>query len=343
MDMYNEIIEQAKVISSIKEKNIKTLAGIIEGIKETNISQVVIAARGTSDHCAIYAKYLIEMLIGIPVSLSAPSVNTVYGAELKYKDALVIAISQSGMAEDALAVINNANKCGCITVAITNKADSPLATQAKFSLDCAAGLEKSVAATKTFTSSMYLCALLVAEWSKNEELTVALEKVGEGLCAEIEKANSIMEFAKQFTFMNECIVVARGLLYPIALEASLKMMETTYTSARGFALSDFQHGPLALIQDNTPVIVYCSDDATQQNVLETVERYKELGAYILMITDDEKNIANADKYIMTEKTSMYTQPLHQAVIAQLFACGLAKAKRRNPDAPRSIKKITVTK
>lgn len=343
MDMYDEIMEQPRVLAGIEAKNAKTLEALVGEIKAQDIKQVVIAARGTSDHCGIYAKYLIEMLLHIPVSLSAPSVNTLYGAELCYRDALVIAISQSGMAEDALAVIKNANKSNCITVAVTNKEDSPLATEAKYNLDCAAGLEKSVAATKTFTASMYLCALLTAKWSGDAELKQALDALPGIMQKEMDKAESIMGLAREYTFMSDCIVLARGLMYPIALEASLKMMETTYTNARGFAVSDFQHGPLALIQDNTPVFLYCASDESKDNVLSAVARYKELGAYILMVTDDRENAKDADKCILAEKSSKYTQPIQQAGIAQLFACGLAQAKRRNPDAPRSIKKITITK
>ncbi len=343
MDMYHEILEQPRVLAGIGQKNAETLKRLVEEIKEKRITQVVIAARGTSDHCGIYAKYLIEMLLALPVSLSAPSVNTLYGAEISYRDALVIAISQSGMAEDALAVVKNANRSGCTTVAVTNKEDSPLAMEATYNLDCAAGLEKSVAATKTFTASMYLCALLVGEWSGNAELKDALLQVSGGMEKEMAKAEAVMALARQYTFMSDCIVLARGLLYPVALEASLKMMETTYTNARGFAISDFQHGPLALIQDNTPVFVYCASDESKENVLAAVKRYKELGAYILMVTDDAENAKDADQWILTEKTSKFTQPIHQAGIAQLFACGLAQAKRRNPDAPRSIKKITITK
>lgn len=341
--MYEEILEQPRVLAGIREKNKGTLEKLLEEIKKADIRQVVIAARGTSDHCAIYAKYLIEMLLKLPVSLSAPSVNTLYGSQIVYRDALVIGISQSGMAEDVLSVLKDANKSGMITVAVTNNAQSPMAAEARFNLDCAAGLEKSVAATKTFTAQMYCLATLIAMWSGNKELAEALEVLPQGIEKEVAKAPEVMALAKEYTFMQSCIVLGRGLQYPIALEASLKMMETTYTNARGFAVSDFQHGPLALISDNLPVFIYCASDEAKADVLSAAKRYAELGAYILMVTDDPENAQDADKCLLVEKSSKYTAPFHMVVTAQMFACGLAEAKRCSPDAPRHIQKVTITK
>lgn len=341
--MYDEILEQPKVLAGIRAKNAETLSALMADIRRSDIRQVIIAARGTSDHCAIYAKYLIEMLLKLPVSLSAPSVNTLYGCDIIYQNALVIGISQSGMAQDVLSVVKDANKSGMITIAVTNNVQSPMAAEAKYNLDCAAGPEKSVAATKTFTAQMYCLATLIAMWSGNKELTDALGVLPEGIGREVKKADAVMALAKEYTFMSDCIVLGRGLQYPIALEASLKMMETTYTNARGFAVSDFQHGPLALISDNLPVFVYCASDEAKEDVLAATKRYAQLGAYVLMVTDDKQNAKDAEKCLLVEKSSKYTAPFHMVVTAQMFACGLADAKRCTPDAPRHIQKVTITK
>ncbi|MEI6101249.1 MAG: SIS domain-containing protein [Eubacteriales bacterium] len=341
--MFNEIMEQPGVLLGIEEKNKDVLTELVAAIKQADIRQVVIAARGTSDHCGIYIKYLAEILLGMPVMLAAPSVNTLYNAKVLYRDAVVIAISQSGMAQDALAVLEDANECNSITVAVTNNPQSPVAKTARFHLDCVAGPEKSVAATKTFTAEMYCLALLVARWGANEELLHALRELPQGIERELAHAQEIMHSARSFTFMQQCFVLGRGLLYPIVLEASLKMMETSYTNARGFAISDFQHGPLALVTDNTPIFVYCVSDETREDVLKAAGQYADLGAYVILVTDDQRNTDNAEKVFMVEKSNKYTAPFHFVVFAQLFACGLADAKRRTPDAPRNIKKITITK
>lgn len=341
--MFNEILEQPRVLAGIEETNKKAMDELVASIKKSDIKQVVIAARGTSDHCGIYIKYLAEIILGMPVMLAAPSVNTLYGAEVVYRDALVIAISQSGMAQDALAVLEDANNSGAITVAVTNNPESPIARHAQFSLNCNAGPEKSVAATKTFTAEMFCLALMVAKWGENEELLKALRHLPQGIQKEMDRANERMNSAKEFTFMQQCIVLGRGLLYPIVLEASLKLMETSYTNARGFAISDFQHGPLALVGDNTPLFVYCASDETKEDVLQATRQYVQLGAYVIMVTDDILNGECAQKVFLVEKSSKYTAPFHFVVFAQLFACGLADAKRRTPDAPRNIQKITITK
>lgn len=341
--MLDEIMQQPEVLAGIEYKNQKTLEELVAEILKTDIKHVVIAARGTSDHCGIYIKYLAEILLGVPVMLAAPSVNTLYGARVLYRDAVVIAISQSGMAEDALAVLRDAQSCNAITVAVTNDPASPIAKTAKYSLDCAAGLEKSVAATKTFTAEMFCLALMVAKWAGNSELLQALRELPRGIAAEVGHAAEVMNSAREFTFMRDCIVLGRGLLYPIALEASLKMMETSYTNARGFAISDFQHGPLALVADNLPLFVYCASDETKEDVMHAAGQYAGMGAYVIMVTDDAGNAGNADKVYLVEKTSKYTAPFHFVVFAQLFACGLADVKKSKPDAPRNIKKITITK
>lgn len=341
--MLDEIMQQPDVLAGIEKKNDAVISALIGRIKAGDVQQIVIAARGTSDHCGIYIKYLAEILLGIPTGLAAPSVNTLYGAGVSYRNALVIAISQSGMAQDALAVLADAKACGAVTVAVTNDPASPVAKEAAYSLDCAAGVEKSVAATKTFTAQMFCLALLVARWSENKDLLRALRALPEGLAREVARASEVLDAAKEFTFMQQCIVLGRGLLYPVALEAALKMMETTYTNARGFAVSDFQHGPLALVSDNTPLFVYCASDETKKDVLRAAGQYAKLGAYVILVTDDAKNARDAQKAFFVEKADRYTAPFHFVIWAQLFACGLADAKRREPDAPRNIKKITITK
>ena len=341
--MYNEILEQPGVLAGIEEVNREVLSDLIARIKQRDIKLVVIAARGTSDHCGIYMQYLTGVLLGIPVLLAAPSLNTLYGTKILYKDALVIAISQSGMAQDALAVLEDANRCGAITAAVTNTPDSPIGKTAQYCLYCAAGAEKSVAATKTFTAEMFCLALLASEWAQNNELRQALYALPGGITKEIGKAEDIMNIAREYTFMQQCIVLGRGLLYPIALEAALKMMETSYINARGFSVSDFQHGPLALVGDKMPMFVLCSSDEAREGVLRAAKEYAALGAYVTIITDDMKNTKSAQNLFITEKSCKYTAPFHFAVFAQLFACGLAAAKRCTPDTPRNIKKITVTK
>ena len=157
--MEKEILEQPKVLASLKGVNEVTIKNLVSDIKQRDIRMVYFAARGTSDHASIYASYLISTYVGVPTALALPSVVTAYDGKLCLKDALVIGVSQSGKAADVLAVMEKAKQCGALTVAVTNDLQSPMAQFGDYHLYCNAGLEESVAATKTFTSQMYVCLL----------------------------------------------------------------------------------------------------------------------------------------------------------------------------------------
>lgn len=338
--MLQEIFEQPAVLAGIEKKNDAALTGLVAALRQTPPKHIVIAARGTSDHCGIYIKYLSEIILGLPVTLAAPSVHTVYSAAVHYESALVIGISQSGMAADALAVLEHANACGAITAAVTNNTESPLALTARYCLDCAAGPEKSLAATKTFTAEMYCLTLLIARWSGNEEL----KDVWRALPQTLARAGEIAELAKTFADMEQCFVLGRGLLYPVALEMALKLAETCYVNARGFAASDFWHGPIALITRHTPVFVLCGADEANGDMQAVAEQCARFGADVVLITDqEEQDGAPYPVRSLCAPSDRYAAPFHFTLFAQLFAAALAEAKGIDPDAPRNLKKVTITR
>lgn len=168
--MLGEIIKQPEVLNRCIESNRKTILSIVEDIKARNIDSIVIAARAASYYVGIYAKYIIEFVIGIPVIVASPSVFTIYSKKMKLSNSLVIGISQSGKAAYALEVIESANESKALTLTITNDKKSPLAKQAQYHLLCDARVEKNVAITKTFTSEMMLVAQLVEQWSGDEQI-----------------------------------------------------------------------------------------------------------------------------------------------------------------------------
>ena len=230
--MWKEIMEQPEVLKNCQKVNAEVIAKAAAEIKSRKISSVVIAARGTSDHAAIYGKYVFETLLGIPVVLAAPSVVTVYGGKLKLQESLVIGISQSGKAGDAAEILKAGNACGAVTVAVTNYNDSPLAALAGYHLFCAAGDEKSVAATKTFSAQMYLLAMLATELSGDAALKEKFERVPQNLTGVFAIADTVKDIVKRYRFMKECFVLARGFNYPIAMESALKIQETSYIRRR---------------------------------------------------------------------------------------------------------------
>lgn len=342
--MLKEINQQPEVLKRSMQSNENTVKSLVESIRQRDIKSVYIAARGTSDHAAVYGKYVIEILTGIPVGLAAPSVFTLYNKKVHLKNSLVIGISQSGKAADVLEVVKSANSTGAITASITNDPLSPLARKAQFHLDCNAGPELSVAATKTFTAQMLLMAQLASEWSEDDETRKKLPLVPEKVLYTLDKIEDIKKAVKKYVSMNECFILARGVNYAAALECALKIQETTYIRAKAFASSDFYHGPLALVDKNIPVIIFAPTGPSLQDSITLINRLKEDNVEIIAVSNSEEVLASAACGLSIPYTDNdIISPFPNVVVAQIFACEMALAKGLNPDKPRRLSKVTITK
>lgn len=342
--MWKEILEQPEVLQRCVKSNEKIILNIVENIKARNINSVVIAARGTSDHAGIYAKYIIESVIGIPVSLAAPSIFTIYGKKMKLNNSLVIGLSQSGKAADVLEVIQSANESNALTLTITNDKESPLAKQAQYHLFCDAGLEKSVAATKTFTSEMMLAAQLVAQWSGDEQFKNQLAQVPANLSKIFDQENNIINKVQRYRFISECFVLSRGINYPIALESALKIQETSYVRARAYATSDFHHGPFAMIDKDMLAIIYAPNGPSYKDEIEMINKIKGSGAEVLIVSNNKELLESENfTFEIPQTDNDMISPFYNVVIAQMFACQLSLCRGLNPDAPRGLNKVTITK
>ncbi len=340
--MWDEIYQQPAVLEKCLQ-NTGFIKEIAMTLKSQDINLVYIAARGTSDHAAVYGKYLIEYLLGIPVALAAASIFTVYHKNLNFKNVLVIGISQSGEAADVLEVVKSANQHGAITVSITNAFDSPLAGAAKFHLYCNAGVEASVAATKTFTSQIFLLAQLVTEWAEQRNVQVELAKVPEKVAATLELSKDIHHKAERYLLMNECFVLARGINYAIALEAALKIQETNYVRAQAFASSDFQHGPIAMLDRNFPVMVFAPEGPAFQDVHEIINILQKNQVELMIVSNKKELLAQSPcGFAIPATDNDLISPFFNVVVAQVFACQLALIKGLDPDHPRGLHKVTIT-
>jgi len=342
--MLAEIFEQPQIISRVSEENEHLLEEIVIDLKRSNITNVVIAARGTSDHAAIYGKYVIEYCLGIPVSLAAPSILTIYKKSIDYRHSLVIGISQSGQALDVLEVLQQAENQGAFTISITNFTSSPIAKAAKYHLYTNAGIEKSVAATKTFTSQLATLSLLAAKWSKNSDVCSQIKKTPDYIKKVLELERDIEKAVQKYAYIEDCFVLSRGINYAIALESALKIQETSYVKAKGYSISDFQHGPFAMIDERTPVLLYVLKGPSYNDGLKMLDKLEKSRAEIVLITDDTQlqNRGNIS-FILPYAGCDVVTPLFSVVFAQIFACKLAILKGFNPDSPRGLSKITITK
>lgn len=343
--MEKEIYEQASVLRTVEKANEAALDALCEKLWAKEPSLVYFAARGTSDHASMYASYLLGVTKKIPCALALPSVVTLYESGLDLSDALVVGVSQSGKAEDVRCVMEHGRKCGAPVVSVTNDPASPMAKEADFALFCNAGEEKSVAATKTFTSQMYALALFAAKWSKNRELLEGLRRVPDAVEEMLIKvAPKIDEIIDRYRYMTEGFILARGISYPIALEGALKLQETNYVKMKGYAMSDFYHGPFAQLDNGTPVILYAADGVCLDNAKDMLARLDTVGAETILVSDNADILAGRPlSFKVPSLGSDALSPFLFAVFAQLFACKLTAVKGLNPDAPRNLKKVTVTK
>lgn len=342
--MEQEILEQSVVLKSCFEYNKETFEKIADAVRQKKITNAVIAARGSSDNASTFFKYCFESLAGLPVSLAAPGINTIYNSQLDLSDSLVLGVSQSGAAADVMAVLENAKACGAVTVSITNNLDSQMAKMADFHLYCNAGKELSVAATKTFTAQMFLLGYFSAYYAQNAQARQELTQVADNLYKLFELKPAIQELAQKYKDLDSLIVLARGINYPIALETALKIQETTYINARGYAASDFHHGPFAIVDKNTPMLLIAPAGASQKDMQEMKQKLMNVGANIAVITNKAELAEGADESIIYDLDgSDYVTPFYNVVIAQMLACYISVAKGLNPDSPRGLKKVTITK
>ena len=353
--MWKEINQTPRIFSEIQQANAGVMADLVKAIKSGSARNFVAAARGTSDHALIYFKYVLEVNSEYTVGLSAPSVITLYKGKINYSNSIIIGCSQSGKAADVLEVIKKGNEQGAITIAVTNDKESPMAKEAKFHLWCVAGEESSVAATKTFSSQLYIMLWLAAELSENKEQLLYLKN----LHTEIQKVLPQIDvltakYADKFKDMQSGFVLSRGLTYPIALEATLKLQETCYIQMKGYAGSDFYHGPMAMVNQTTPVIIYCAESTVDAEIkaliradqIKCIEKMLSLNAPVLLVTNDVllagKFAKCNDAFInfsVSEEVCMFAF----ALFAQMFACKISCAIGNNPDSPRALNKVTITK
>ncbi|MCO6509416.1 MAG: SIS domain-containing protein [Aridibacter famidurans] len=339
--MLREIRQQPEMIEKTIRGESAKLKKLGSFLRDRDVDLIVLVARGSSDNAAIFGRYLLEIACGIPVSLCAPSVYTLYKAKLDLKRALVVGISQSGEGTDVNKVLEQARKFGAFTLGITNSSGSPITKVCDETLLIHAGKERSVAATKTYTGQLLHFYLLAN--ALNPDVSISLEKLPEYASNALELEPSVAELAGRYAFMENCVVVGRGYNYGNAFELALKLMETCYVVAERFSTADFQHGPLAVVERRFPVILFGAKGATRKTDLEMLGRLKELNADSLAITND-RNVARASSrsLVLGPEIEEMLTPIPFMIPAQLLAAYVSREKGLDPDSPRSLSKITRT-
>jgi glucosamine--fructose-6-phosphate aminotransferase (isomerizing) len=340
--MLAEIAQQPDVIARTIEREGPRIAAYAAHLQARPPRMIVMVARGSSDNAALFGRYLIEMSTGIPVSMAAPSIHTLYRRRLDLRDTLVIGVSQSGEGVDINMVLESARKSGASTLAITNEAKSTMAGLADETFVIQAGRERSVAATKTYTGQLLLFHLLAKSLSPSLA-QLEVERLPELAAQSLTLQPEIAALVERYAYLDRCVVVGRGLQYANAYEFSIKLMETCYIVAERFSGADFLHGPIALVEPRFPVFVLAQPGPTLKGSRELLTRLKGLGAETLVVSSEESICKLATRAIrIPSKIEETLTAIPYIIPAQLFAGLLAATRGLSPDQPRSLTKVTRT-
>src|SRR6266699_4446464 len=336
-----EIWSQPEAITRLLERETKHIQQIVAQLPAFDYA--LIAARGSSDHAATYAKYAWAMFGGYPVALAAPALHTMYKQAPRMNNALVVGISQSGQSPDIIAVLEEGKRQGRPTLAITNDGASPLAAMADHVLELHAGPEQSVAATKTYTAQLAVMAIFAAALSGQAQHLAELQQVPGAIESTLRLDPAIAQSVERYRYMDRCIIIGRGYNYATSFELALKLKELTYIMATAYSSADFRHGPIATIETGLPVILIMPGGATFNDMLDLAIELKRREAELLIISDSEQALSLARTALpICPGVPEWLTPLITIIPGQLFALNLALTKCLNPDVPRGLQKVTKT-
>ncbi|MEI6119772.1 MAG: SIS domain-containing protein [Actinomycetes bacterium] len=335
--MSGEISEIPQVFSRLLNDT-QTFKNVGDLLRSKELTSVLILARGTSDNAAHFLKYLIETQLGLPVGLTSPSSVTIYDTKLRFRNVLVVALSQSGQSPDLVAYANAAVAAGATLVSITNDVHSPLARVAHLHIDLLAGPELAVAASKSYAAELLAAYLLVSAWqnvpSGADEIVAA--------AGDVLKDN-IDELVAQCTLRHEIVILGRGFSYPNAREAALKIQETCKVSVQGLSTADYLHGPISALTSETQVLILAPHHIPDASMKDATDRIRSSGARIFwlglggMSAPGELRIpgANVQNEIIAS--------IVDAIILQRFALKLCLQNGLDPDSPVGLSKVTLTR
>ena len=335
-----EIAEQPEAVARLLEDADGAIAAAARAIAEDQTQYVVIAARGSSDNAARYAQHVLGRLCGLPVALATPSLHTVYDAPLRYDGGVAIGISQSGASPDVVGVLDAARDQGRPAIAITNDAGSPLAEAATHVIPLRAGTEESVAATKTYTTSLAAAAALAAAVADDRGRLRELQAAPDALARQLQRTDGLDEAAEAASGWRRLAVIGRGANYATAFEAALKIKELAGVAAEPASPADFLHGPVAMLEPGFPVLAILPSGPAGPAVREVIDAARDRGAELTVIGGDEAG--PGERVLAVEPGPEWLSPLCAVVPAQLLAVGAAERRGLDADRPAGLQKVTRT-
>jgi glucosamine--fructose-6-phosphate aminotransferase (isomerizing) len=342
--LHDEISEQPEIAARFLAAQAGPIEAIVASMRARPVRQVVIAARGTSDHAALYAQYVLGIRHRLSVALGTPSIVSLYGVAPDLADTLVIGISQSGASPDIVAVLAAARAQGAPTVAITNEPHSALGEAAERTIDLGAGPELAIAATKTYTAELLAIALLSATLTGDPADRAALAAIPDTLARALEVEPEIERICGEQARTTRALVIARGYEYATAREWALKLKELSRVFADPYSSADFQHGPLTLVEPGVPVLATVRSGAPEADLVVLLRRLREdLDAELMVVSDRPEALELATWPVaLPAGTPEWLGPIVSIVPGQLHALHLTRARGLDPERPRNLLKVTRT-
>jgi glucosamine--fructose-6-phosphate aminotransferase (isomerizing) len=335
--MATEVAEIPHAAARFLDLSRNAVTDAASALRAADPALFVTVARGSSDHAATYFKYAAELLAGVPVASVGPSVASIYGRPLKLSHAACVGISQSGRSPDIVEMMRAAGAGGAVTIAITNFADAPMAEASAHCLALQAGVERSVAATKTFVTSVLAALSLLAEWRQDDALRDAISGLPEAFEAAL--AQNWSALGGRLARAQSLYVLGRGPGFAIACEAALKFKETCGLHAEAYSAAEVLHGPSAIVQERFPVLALGVEDAALPQVIATAERLAAQGADVFVTGGAARGAATLPS---VPGLHPLVSPLVLAVSFYAFIEQLAHRRGFDPDAPPHLRKVTET-
>jgi glucosamine--fructose-6-phosphate aminotransferase (isomerizing) len=326
--MAKEAAESPNVIERQIQSNLTIFQNVGEKIRQFDPQLVYIVGRGSSDHAGVFAKYLIEIELGIPVSSSAPSVTSIFKRHLKLDNALVIVISQSGRSPDILEQTKYAKESGALCLALVNDEASPLAELVNYVIPLKAGEEKAVAATKSFIATLSAVTQLVAHWKQDHTLINAINSLPSKMRESIQEESQLT--TPYVGKLAHCVVLGRSLGYAISREIALKLKEVCGIHAEAFSSAEFLHGPVTLVEKNLAIIDVTVKDESFESHQAQIEEVAQRGAELCHLS---------------ETTSDLHPRLAPLTLLQRFYLDIENIAQQlgfDPDNPVGLRKVTKT-
>jgi glutamine---fructose-6-phosphate transaminase (isomerizing) len=338
----DEVGEQPLLALRMLAESRGVVASIASRVRASNARGFVVAARGSSDHAALYAKYLFGVRNHMMVTLAAPSLFTSYGKPPDLEGQCVVGISQSGSSPDIVAVIEEAVRQGLVTIAVTNDPESPLAGAAELHLPLGAGPELSVPASKTYLASLLALALLSQAMDPDPSFEAALGQVPPALAAALEQDHELDRLVPAL-LGPRAIVLGRGFNFSTAEEVALKLTEMSHVLARAWSVADFEHGPIAVVEPGFPVVLVDGRGQVSADMESIGKRLADQGCRVVRLLDGAGDHGPADATVSLDSgLPEELTPLTLAVLGQLLAHRVALARGTDPDRPRTLDKVTRT-